>query len=124
MSYVNVPKDILKIKEKYFLGFTKREFISLIIACILLFGTFFKLKQFIGVNALYIGFAMAFPVMFIGFYEDDNVFIENKIKNLLYFYKNNKPKVYKSENFYRKAQINHLINKEIKTFTKINNKRR
>ena len=124
MAYVNVPKDILKIKEKYFLGLTKRELLSLIIAGLLLFGSFFKLKYFIGINSLYIGFILAFPVMFIGFYEDDNIFLEDKIKNLLYFYKNNKPKVYKSENIYMKIQINSLIDKEIKNFTKINSKRR
>ena len=124
MAYVNVPKDILKIKEKYFLGLTKRELISLIVSAILLFGAFLKFKHFIGINSLYIGFTLAFPVMFIGFYENDNIFIEDKIRNLLYFYQNNKPKVYKSENFYRKAQVNYTINTEIKTFTKTNNKRR
>lgn len=119
MAYVPVSKDILKIKEKWFLGFTKRQLISLIIAGVFLIKIYFSLKIYFGLNALYIGSVIAIPILIFGFYEDDGIHLEEKLKNLIYFYKNKKVKVYKTVTFYEKIKVKELINKFLK-----NNKRR
>ena len=105
MAYVTVPKDIVKIKEKYF-NFTTRQIISISISAFFIFVIFSNLKDIIGTEvAMYISFIIIFPILFLGYYEDDGVYLEDKIKNIIYFYKNNKPKVYKTENFYTKGLL-------------------
>lgn len=114
MAYVSVPKDIVKIKEKY-LNFTKRQLISVSIAGFFIFFIFFNLKNIVGIEiSMYISFIIIFPILFLGYYEDDGVYLEDKIKNIIYFYKNNKPKVYKTENFYNKGLLSKEIEKIIK----------
>lgn len=108
--YASVPKDIVKIKEKLIFSLTKRQLIFVIIAGILLYSIFSRLKNILGIEiAMYIAFSIIIPMLIIGFYEDDGVYFEEKIKNITYFYKNNKPKVYKSENFYKKGLLNNKI---------------
>lgn len=119
MAYVPVSKDILKIKEKFFLGFTRRQLISLIIAGIFLIKVYFSLKIYFGIDALYIGSIIAIPILIFGFYEDDGVHFEEKLKNLIYFYSNRKVKVYKTVTFYEKIKTKELIDRVLK-----NNKRR
>lgn len=114
--YASVPKDIVKIKEKLIFSLTKRQLIFVTIAGIFLYFIFSSLKIFLGMEiAMYIAFFINLPLLIMGFYEDDGVYFEQKVKNIAYFYKNNKPKVYKSENFYKKCLIEskiELIGKE------------
>lgn len=119
MAYVPVSKDILKIKEKIFLGFTKRQLISLIVAGVFLIKIYSRLKIYFGIDALYIGSIISIPVLIFGFFEDDGIHLEEKIKNLIYFYMNRKVKVYKTVTIYEKIKAKKLIDKVLK-----NNKRR
>lgn len=122
MAYINVPKDILKIREKYFLGLNKRELLCTIISLSIGAVLFKNLKMIMGIECLYLITPVIAPILFLGFYEDDGVYFEDKIKNYIYFHKNKKPKVYKTENWHNKIQQNNLIKKEIQTFLR-NNKR-
>lgn len=124
IAYVNVPKDILKIREKWFFNLTKRESITLILSGILGYSSYLFLKQYISTNALYISFIsfiIFMLILFLGLYnDDDGIFLEDKIINYIYFLKSKKIKVYKSENFYSKINTNELIDKEIKRYKKSN----
>ena len=63
MAYVSVPKDIVKIKEKY-LNFTKRQLISISMAGFFIFFIFFKLKNIVGIEiSMYISFIIIFDIM-------------------------------------------------------------
>lgn len=123
IAYVNVPKDILKIKEKWFFNLTKREIITLILSGILGYVNYLLLKQYIGTNALYISVIIFIFIFFLGFYETDGIFLEEKIINYIYFQKSKKIKVYKSENWHSKIHTNEIINKELKKYKKINERR-
>ena len=108
--YASVPKDISKIKEKLLFSLNKRQLISVTIAGIFLYFIFSSLKNILGIEiAMYVAFSINLPILVIGFYEDDGVYLENKLMNLIYFLKNNKAKVYKCENFYNKGLINNKI---------------
>lgn len=110
-NYVNVPKDILKIREKYLFGLTKRQLLFVLIAGILCYIGYGFLKEYLGTDSLYISGFLAIVVLFIGFFEEDGLFLEHKIKNLIYFVKNKKVKLYKTENIYQKILIDEEIRK-------------
>lgn len=123
IAYVKVPKDILKIREKWFFNLTKREIITLILSGILGYVSYLLLKQYIDTNALYISAIIFILIFLFGFYDDDGIFLENKIMDYICFQKNKKIKVYKSENWYSKINTNTMIDKEIKRYKKFNERR-
>lgn len=123
IAYVKVPKDILKIQDKLFFGLTKRRLISLGIAIFIICRVFISLSEYIGENAFIVGGILAMPILPFGLIEDNGVYFEDMIKNYIYFLKNNKIKVYKCNNFYSKIKTNIMIDKEIKKYLKLNERR-
>lgn len=111
LAYINVPKDILKIREKYFLGLNKRELFYTLTSAGIGIILFKNLKSTMEIECLYLITPIIIPLLFLGFYEDNGTFFEDKIKNYIYFYKNKKPKVYKTENWHNKILIVKEINK-------------
>lgn len=113
MDYVNVPKDILKIKEKYILGLGKRELISLAVAGVVGLPVYLKFKDLMGVQAIYIMIVVVIPIIFAGFYEDDGIYLEKKLLHIIKFYTSKKIRVYKSNNFYKTLDKKITLNKKI-----------
>ncbi len=113
MNYVNVPKDILKIKEKYLLGLGKRELVSLLIAGLVGIPLYLKFKELIGVQSLYIMIVVVIPIIFAGFYEDDGIYLEKKLIYIINFYTTKKIRVYKSNNFYKQIENKAILNKKL-----------
>lgn len=113
LAYVDVPKDVIKIREKYILGLSKREVISVFIGGAIGLAIYFKLRQFIGISAMYVMIVFIIPILFIGFYDDDGITFEKKLLYILKFLFSNQVKVYKCNNFYKKIDNQILINEKI-----------
>nr|WP_317360037.1 PrgI family protein [uncultured Tyzzerella sp.] len=113
MDYVNVPKDILKIREKYIMGLGKRELISLAVASVVGLPLYFKFKDLIGVQAIYIMLIVIIPIIFAGFYEDDGIYLEKKVWYIIKFYTSKPIRVYKSNNFYKQIENKAILNKKL-----------
>lgn len=113
MDYVNVPKDIMKIKEKYVFGLGKRELISLTIAGLIGIPLYLKFKQIIGIQSLYIMILVVIPIIFTGFYEDDGIYLEKKLWYIIRFYTSKPIRIYKSNNFYKQIENKVILNKKL-----------
>lgn len=118
MAFVNVPKDIMKIKEKYVFGLGKRELISLSLAGLIGIPLYLRLKEIMGVQSLYIMIIFVIPILSIGFYEDDGIYLEKKILYVIKFYTSKQIRIYKSNNFYKRIDRKIKINKKIKKVLK------
>lgn len=102
MPYVNVPKDLTRVKTKVAFNLTKRQLICFSVAAAIGVPIYFLTKGAIGNSAallLMIG-AMT-PFFFIAMYERDGQPAERIIKHMLrhLFWPGVRP--YKTENLYR-----------------------
>ena len=102
MAYVNVPKDLTKVKTKVALNLTKRQIICFSLAAAVGVPTYLVTKDVIGNSAavlLMIGLML--PFFFLAMFEKDDQPAEKILRNILrarWFYPAKRP--YKTENFY------------------------
>lgn len=69
MPYVSVPKDFTNIKNKVFLGMTKRQLIAAASAALVCLPTYYFLSKVIGDIALHLVVLLAVPIFLTGFYK-------------------------------------------------------
>jgi hypothetical protein len=118
MAYVNVPKDLSKVKTKLALGLTKRQLICFGAAAAIGVPTYILTRGVIGNSAaalLMIGVML--PFFFLAMYEKDGQPAEKILRNIIRvkFYR---PGIrpYKTENFYE------ILEKEAKEIAPNNKK--
>ena len=101
MAYVNVPKDLTKVKTKVALNLTKRQLICFSIAAAVGIPIFFLSKGTVGNSAavLFMIGAML-PFFFLAMYERDGQPAEKILKNILRFRLWPGVRPYKTENLY------------------------
>ena len=102
MPYVNVPKDLTKVKTKVVFNLTKRQLICFSVAAVIGIPIYFLTKGTIGNSAallLMIG-AMA-PFFFIAMYERDGQPAERIMKHILRHKIWPGIRPYKTDNLYR-----------------------
>ena len=102
MAYVQIPKDLTRVKTKLMLGLTKRQIICFGTAALIGVPIFLATKDLIG-NSAAVLLMMAFmlPAFFIAMYEKDGQPAEKILFNILrcrWFFPPKRP--YKTENFY------------------------
>ena len=68
MPYVSVPKDFTTVKNKVFLGMTKRQLIAAASAALICFPAYYFLSKVIGDLSLYLIALVAVPIFLTGFY--------------------------------------------------------
>ena len=79
--YVQVPKDLNEIKEKFILGFTKRQVICFGIGLVLGAPVYFLTRNTLGMSgAIFAMGAVAAPAILCGLYKKNGVFLEKKIR--------------------------------------------
>ena len=79
--YVQIPKDLNDIKEKFIMGFTKRQVICFGIGLVLGAPVFFLTKTAIGMSgAIFAMGAVAAPAILCGLYKKNGVFLEKQAK--------------------------------------------
>lgn len=86
MAYIEVPKDLNRVKTKIAAGLTKRQLISFGSAAMMGFPVYFLVRQIapneIAMIALFI---VAAPSILLGLYERDGIPAEELLKSYLKF---------------------------------------
>ncbi|MDL2237859.1 PrgI family protein [Christensenellaceae bacterium OttesenSCG-928-K19] len=101
MAYVNVPKDLTKVKTKVALNLTKRQLICFSIAAAVGIPIYFLSKGTVGSSAavLFMIGAML-PFFFLAMFERDGQPAEKILINILRFRLWPRVRPYKTENLY------------------------
>ena len=101
MAYVNVPKDLTKVKTKVALNLTKRQLICFSLAAAVGIPVYFLTKGVVGNSAAVIFMiASMLPMFFLAMYERDGQPAEKILKNYLRFRLWPGARPYRTENLY------------------------
>lgn len=106
-KYVELPIDITNVKEKWFAGMSKREFVFTSVGSVLGLVLFWILKDKIGwAIAIAVLAVSAFLFFFIGRYRKSNgMFLEESVKQTIDFYRKPKIRTYKSHNLLERIEL-------------------
>jgi len=112
VAYVQIPKDLTRVKTKFILGLTKRQAVCFGAAALIGVPVFFATRGALGNSAaVLIMMVIMLPAFFVAMYEKDGLPAEKILFNILrsrWFFPQKRP--YKTENFYS------IIEREGKTF--------
>jgi hypothetical protein len=102
VAYVQIPKDLTRVKTKSVLGMTTRQVVCFGTAALIGVPVFFATKDALGNStAVLLMMALMLPAFFIAMYEKDGQPAERILFNFLrcrWFFPPKRP--YKTENFY------------------------
>ena len=85
--YVQIPKDLNDIKQKFMFGLTKRQV--------------FLTRSTLGVSgAIFAMGAVAAPALICGLYKKNGIFFEQTIKNMFRYFKRPRKRTYRTVNLY------------------------
>lgn len=122
MPYVQVPKDLTKIKTKVAFNLTKRQLICFSIAAATAVPVYFLTRDYIGnMGAMLLLIVVAMPSFLAAMYERNGQPFEKVIKTVI---KSRfiRPKIrpYKTENLYEYAEKQYDLEKEVKRIARSN----
>ena len=106
MAYVQVPKDLTKVKTKVMFNLTKRQLICFGLAAVMGVPLYFVTKGVIGnTAAAMLMIVIMMPCFLFAIYEKDGKTLEQVLKNM-YEMKFKRPGIrpYKTDNFYAAIQ--------------------
>lgn len=99
--YVSIPKDLNDIKEKFIMGFTKRQVICFGIGLVVGAPVFFLTRSAIGMSgAIFAMGACAAPAILCGLYKKDGVFLEKQVKYMREYFTRPRKRFYKTTNIF------------------------
>ena len=98
-QYIEVPQDFSEIKEKFLLGFTKRQCICFGLG-IAIGGTAYFLSNF----SVYCLVAGLVPFVILAFPTANGMFLEKLIKMKFDFYKSQRIKTYSTDSSFEQLQ--------------------
>ena len=102
MAYVQVPKDLSKVKNKVLFNLTARQIVCFALAAIVGFPFYFLTKGIIGVDvAATIMVVLMLPFFFFALYQKDGLPLEKIIINYIRTKRSPKVRPYKTENMYQ-----------------------
>ena len=101
MAYVNVPKDLTKVKTKVALNLTKRQLIGFTIAGLIGFPVYLMVKKVLP-NDLSMLFmiGVSFPIIYATLYEKDGIYFEKYLKYIIDKKRQTSIRIYKTECIY------------------------
>ena len=116
MPYVQMPKDLTKVKTKVAFNLTKRQIICFGLAAVCAVPTYFLTRETIGnMAAMLLLIVIAMPFFLFAMYEKNGLPFEKIAKAVI---KSSflRPKVrpYKTENVYEYAEKQYDLEKEVK----------
>lgn len=117
MPYVQVPKDLNKIKTKVAFNLTKRQLICFGVAAITAIPTYFLTRGHIGnMLAMLLLIVIAMPSFLVAMYEKNGIPFE-KVAKMVIKSRFIRPKVrpYKTENLYEYAEKQYELDEEVKS---------
>ncbi len=115
MAYVQIPKDLSKVKTKVIFNLTKRQLICFSSALIIGIPIFILLKNSIGTtSSTFIMIFSMMPFFLIAMYEKHGQPLEIILKHYIYArFINPKIRPYKTNNFYTVMIKQYEIDKEV-----------
>ncbi|MCL2047156.1 MAG: PrgI family protein [Defluviitaleaceae bacterium] len=106
MAYVQIPRDLSKVKVKFLFGLTKRQFVCFGTAAIIGIPIYFATKDTIGnSSAVLLMMFLMLPAFFMAMYERDGVPAEKVLFNIIrcrWFFPSIRP--YRTDNFYNQIE--------------------
>ncbi len=101
MAYVNVPKDLTKVKTKVALNLTKRQLIGFTIAGLIGFPVYLMVKKELPNDlSMLIMIGVSFPIIFATLYEKDGIYFEKYLKYIIDKKRQTSIRIYKTECIY------------------------
>ena len=101
MAYVNVPKDLTKVKTKVALNLTKRQLIGFTIAGLIGFPVYLMVKKVLPNDlSMLIMIGVSFPIIFATLYEKDGIYFEKYWKYIIDKKRQTSIRIYKTECIY------------------------
>lgn len=99
--YVSIPKDLNDIKEKFIMGFTKRQVICFGIGLAVGVPVFFLTRTALGMSgAIFAMGACAAPAILCGLYRKNGVFPEKQAKYMREYFTRPRKRYYKTTNIF------------------------
>ena len=99
--YVKIPKDLNDIKEKFIMGFTKRQVICFGIGLVIGLPVFFLTRTTLGMSgAIFAMGACAAPAILCGLFKKNGVFLEKQAKFIFEYFTRPRKRYYKTTNIY------------------------
>ena len=125
MAYVNVPKDLTKIKSKVLFNLTKRQLICFGLAALMGVPLFFLLKGGIGTTAAaMVMIVVMLPGFLFGVYEKNGQPLEVVVRNVVQTkFTRPKERPYRTENLYAVLEKQRKLEKEVSAIVKRTNKK-
>lgn len=115
MAYVNVPKDLTKVKTKVLFNLTKRQLICFGCGALIGVPLFFLLKDSIGTSpAAMVMMVVMIPAMLFAMYEKNGQPLEVVIRNIYRMcFQRPKQRPYKTNNFYAVLERQNQLDREV-----------
>ena len=115
MAYVNVPKDLTKVKTKVLFNLTKRQLICFGSGALIGVPLFFLLKGSIGTSpAAMVMMVVMIPAMLFAMYEKNGQPLEVVIRNIYRVcFQRPKQRPYKTNNFYAALERQANLDEEV-----------
>ena len=99
--YVKIPKDLNDIKEKFIMGFTKRQVICFGIGLVIGLPVFFLTRTALGMSgAIFAMGACAAPAILCGLFKKNGVFLEKQVKFIFEYFIRPRKRYYKTTNIF------------------------
>lgn len=99
--YVKIPKDLNDIKEKFIMGFTKRQVICFGIGLVIGLPVFFLTRTALGMSgAIFAMGACAAPAILCGLFKKNGVFLEKQAKFIYEYFTRPRKRYYKTTNIF------------------------
>ena len=125
MAYVNVPKDLTKVKTKVLFNLTKRQLICFGSGALIGVPLFFLLKGSIGTSpAAMVMMVVMIPAMLFAMYEKHGQPLEVVVKNIIRTkFIAPKERPYRTDNFYSVLERQRKLEKEVSAIVKRTDKK-
>ncbi len=100
-QFVQIPKDLQLIRQKFILGLTKRQAICFGIGGLCGIPVFFLLKGVVGLTVAVLGLGVAAtPAVLCGIYQKNGMYFDERFKYMLKFWCKPEIRAYESENIF------------------------
>ena len=99
--YIKIPRDLNDLKEKVFMGLTKRQLICIGAAAAIALPIYYLIYKNVGTSdAIRIAGVAAAPAVFFGFYVKNGITLEKTLKFFWEFMKKPRKLTFRSVNIY------------------------
>ena len=117
MAYVNVPKDLTKVKSKVLFNLTKRQLICFGIGAAIGIPLFFLFKNPLGTSAAaMVMMVVMLPAFLLAMYEKNGQPLEKILRNMIQVcFLRPKQRPYETNNFYAVLERQQKLDKEVYT---------